>query len=166
MELRTKSGQMGRLLQFPANDRVICAFSLSPENVIKRFEARTASLSKRLDAIAQCAEHGWPIGLRFDPILYFNGFESHYHDLVEAVFARIDPAQVHSISIGPMRFPKAYFSKIKKLYPEEPLFAQAFEKRGSTLSYGKEREQQLEQAVLNPLREAGITENKLFRCYV
>jgi len=165
MELRTKSALVEPLMQFEASEHIVCAFSLSPELIIKHTEHRTASLEKRLQAIKKCADHGWPIGLRFDPVIYFHHYEQAYQDLIEQVLSVVPKDRIHSISVGPMRFPKDYFVTMKKLYPEEPLFSQYFENNGNVLTYPKDIEQAITQAVIQPLLESGISEKLLFRCY-
>lgn len=165
MELRTKSALVDPLMQFKASEHIVCAFSLSPEIIIKHTEHRTASLVKRLEAIKKCAEHGWPIGLRFDPIIYFYGYEEAYKQLIDQVFAVLPRQSIHSISIGPLRFPKDYFNTIKKLYPDEPLLAQYFCKQGNILTYPSEIEKSITEAVINPLLDYGVSEKLLFRCY-
>ena len=38
--------------------------------MVKEFEDKTPSLSKRLKAIIKLQNLGWSIGLRFDPLIY------------------------------------------------------------------------------------------------
>ena len=165
MELRTKSALVDPLMQFEASEHIVCAFSLSPELIIKHTEHRTASLAKRLEAIKKCAEHGWPIGLRFDPVIYFHGYEQAYQDLVKQVFEILPLDRLHSVSVGPLRFPKDYFNTIKKLYPDEPLLAQYFENKQGVLTYPQDIEQAITAAVIQPLLDHGVNEKLLFRCY-
>jgi spore photoproduct lyase len=165
MEIRTKSALVEPLLKFEASEHIVCAFSLSPDIIIKNTEHRTASLEKRLQAIKKCAEHGWPIGLRFDPVIYFHNYEQAYRDLIDQVFKILPKESIHSISVGPMRFPKDYFNTIKKLYPDEPLFAQYFENNGNVLTYPQDIEAAITQAVIGPLLDYGVSEKLLFRCY-
>ena len=67
---------------------------------------------------------GWPIGLRFDPIVYHDNYQASFSHLLETIFATIDANQLHSVSLGAFRLPKNNFRQINKLYPDEPLFAQ------------------------------------------
>ena len=143
----------------------MCAFSLSPELIVNKLEDRTASLAKRLQAIKKCADHGWPIGLRFDPIIYFHHYEQAYQKLIEQVFEVVSVDAIHSISVGPLRFPKDYFKIIKNLYPEEPIFSQYFELNNQILTYPSDIESALTHAVIKPLQDYGIDYEKIFRCY-
>ena len=38
-------------------------------------------MARRLEAIAALQERGWPIGLRFDPLIYDHAYEERYRDL-------------------------------------------------------------------------------------
>lgn len=165
LELRSKSTQISRLLAHQAMPNVVCAFSVAPQVVVEQLEHRCASLAQRIKAMCQCAENGWFIGLRFDPLIYFDNFAKENAQLVAAILEQVPAEQIHSISVGPLRFPKAYFKTIKNLYPDEPLLAQHFSVQGNTVSYVKAQEEQLVASVLTPLSEHGIDNNKLFRCY-
>lgn len=123
LELRTKSLRARDLLNHAPQENVIAAFSLTPEPISKAYELGVPPLENRLNLMKQLAEAGWPIGLRLDPVIHHQGFEEHYQQLLEEIFRRLTPDQVHSVSLGLMRFPKSMHKQIARLYPEEPLFA-------------------------------------------
>ena len=55
----------------------------------------------------------------------------------------VDPVKIHSVTMGPMRFPKAMYERILHLFPRDPLFAlQEMELRNKQMTYdpGTERE--------------------------
>ena len=85
---------------------------------------------------------GWLVGLRIDPLIDYKNFEERYRALFDKLFANLLLIPVHSVSLGAFRVPVSYFKKMEKLYPEEPLFAGKFEKRGNFTGY----RQQIEQA--------------------
>ena len=84
---------------------------------------------------------GWPVGVRIDPLIDCVDFEGRYRTLFDKLFANLPPDSVHSVSLGAFRVPVSYFKKMEKLYPEEPLFAGKFEKRGNFTGYRQEVEQ-------------------------
>lgn len=123
LEIRTKSTQIRSLLKRKPLDNAVVAYSLSPGGIVEAIEHKTPSLQKRIDALAQLQEAGWPIGLRFDPLIAADNFESIYKRMFEQVFEKLDCAKIHSVSLGTFRLPKSFHRTITKLYPDEPMFA-------------------------------------------
>ena len=143
LELRTKSVQIQGLLNCDAIDNCVVAYSLSPAEIAQSVEHGAPPIKQRLQAMKRLAEHGWSIGLRFDPLIHHRNFETNYRELFAAVFEVVKPEQIHSISFGPMRFPKAMFDTITNLYPKEKLFAGPMDKRGTMISYEAEVEKSM-----------------------
>ncbi|QPK63000.1 DNA photolyase [Methylomonas sp. LL1] len=135
LELRTKSTQIRSLLNRAVVPRCIVAFSLSPETVADKVEARAPSVAKRIEAAAKLQQQGWQIGLRFDPLIYQHDYRRQYRDLFEQVFAVINAETLHSASLGVFRLPEQYFKKIHKLYPDEKLFASPLQTASGMVSY-------------------------------
>jgi len=141
LELRTKSTQIRGLLQRDPLPRCVVAFSLSPDTVADKVEDKTPSLTKRIEAAAKLQRQGWPIGLRFDPLIYQHQYREQYHSLFEQVFSVIDAQALHSVSLGVFRLPDHFFKKIHKLYPDERLFAGPLQSASGMVSYRNELEQ-------------------------
>lgn len=163
LELRTKSTQIRPLLKREAMPNCVVAFSLSPEEIVNALEHKTASLEKRLQAAATLAERGWPIGLRFDPVIGTENFEDIYTRLFDRVFDSLPDTAIHSVSLGPFRLPKPFYKKLIQLYPEEPMFAVDMQNRDKMMSY----EQDAEQRMLRFCRASilqKIPQEKFFPC--
>jgi len=143
VELRTKSTQIRSLLNRTPFERCIVAFSLSPDEIATKVEDKAPSLQRRLDALCKLQDRGWPIGLRFDPLIFQTGYQQQYKDLFEQVFSRIEPELLHSVSLGVFRLPEKYFKKIHKLYPDEKLFASPLENSQKMVSYKSALEQEM-----------------------
>ncbi|HEY8094641.1 MAG TPA: radical SAM protein [Methylobacter sp.] len=143
LELRTKSTQVRSLLNREPLLRCIVAFSLSPDEIAKKVEAKAPSVERRLDALCKLQEQGWQIGLRFDPLIYQSGYEQQYSELFEQVFSRIDLNRLHSVSLGVFRLPENFFKKLHKLYPEEKLFAGPLVSQQGMVSYKQELEKEM-----------------------
>ncbi|GAB4263801.1 MAG: deoxyribodipyrimidine photo-lyase [Methylomicrobium sp.] len=163
LELRTKSTQVRTLLEREPLPRCIVAFSLSPEPVAEKVEAGAPPLVRRLDAMVKLQTQGWPLGLRFDPLIYTRDYQLYYRDLFEQVFARIDPSALHSVSLGVFRLPENYFKKMHRLYPEAKLFAGPLVAKQGMVSYRDE----LEREMIDYCSEALLTyisQDKFFPC--
>ncbi|OQK16620.1 DNA photolyase [Methyloprofundus sedimenti] len=163
MELRTKSTQVRHLLDTPAFERCIVAFSFTPDEIASALEHKAPAISKRLDALNKLQNHGWPIGLRFDPIIYEDEYQLHYQNLFKTVFAKINPDTLHSVSLGVFRLPDKYFKKIHKLYPEEKLFVSPLESKQGMMSYKTALEDEMMTFCTHELL-AYIPEEKFFPC--
>jgi len=105
LELRTKSANVEAILPLAHGGRTVVSWTLTPASVVSEYERGAATLEQRLDAAARCADAGYPIGLRFDPMIHYNGWRREYRRLVEAIAARLDAASIHSIVLGGFRFP-------------------------------------------------------------
>ena len=143
LEIRTKSTQIRSLLTRPAIDNCVIAYSLSPEAIVSAEEHKTPSLTKRINALKSLQQHGWKVGLRFDPLLKSDNFEQLYSTLFEQVFSELDIAAIHSVSLGPFRLPKQFFKKMIRLYPESKLLSASMNMRDNMLSYDEQTESNL-----------------------
>ncbi|MBI4925331.1 MAG: hypothetical protein HY843_05350 [Bdellovibrio sp.] len=123
LELKTKSDVVEPLLSLEHNGKTVVSWSLNPESVIRREEHKTASLVKRLAAMAKVYRAGYLIGLHFDPMIYFEGFEKDYEDLVIRIFQVITPERVAWISIGSLRFNPEMKKTIENNFPKTMLTA-------------------------------------------
>jgi spore photoproduct lyase len=163
LELRTKSTQVRSLLNREPWPRCIVAFSLNPDEIAKKVEAKAPTLARRLDALAKLQEQGWPIGLRFDPMIYQTGYQQQYRQLFEQVFSIINVDQLHSVSLGAFRLPEKFFKKMHKLYPDERLFAGPLANQQGMVSYRQDLEQEMTQYCSEQLLRF-IPELKFFPC--
>ena len=165
LELRTKSANIRPLLQHQPIGNCVVAFSLSPELVAQEFDHKAPPVLKRLQAMQQLAAAGWKIGLRFDPLIDVEEFEILYQQFIEQIFLTVPAAAIHSVSVGPLRFPQKMYQKIVKLYPREKLFAQSLTKRSQNYSYSPERELYMKNIVLENLQNY-LNKNLLFECSI
>jgi len=163
LELRTKSTQIRDLLNRPALSNCVVAFSLSPDNIVDALEAKTPSLNKRIDAIKKLQEKGWPIGLRFDPLIYHDDFQNNYANLFAEVFNVIDLSRLHSVSLGNFRMPEKFFQNMVKLYPREKMFSAAMQTKDGMVSYAEEKEKAMLQFCEQTLLKY-IPKDKYFPC--
>ncbi len=135
LELRTKSVQTKPMLQTDPFPNCVMAYSLTPEPMARVLDERAPSVARRIETMGKLARHGWSIGLRFDPLIHGAQWEHHYNTLFEEVFAAVPEERIHSVSYGPMRFPKKMHKDIVRLYPESPLLAGPTEEKSGMVAY-------------------------------
>lgn len=122
LELRTKSTQISSLLRLEPVPNCIIAMSFTTEDAAREWEHQVPAIEKRLAALGRLQDAGWPVALRFEPLLPEADSKAH-EELFEAIFRRLRADRLHSVSTGLFRMPADYFRNTLKLYPDEPLFA-------------------------------------------
>ncbi|MEE8142077.1 MAG: hypothetical protein V3T77_03175 [Planctomycetota bacterium] len=128
-------------------------------------EHKVPSVARRIQAMGRLAELGWKIGLRFDPLIYHDNFRDSYSELFRSVFAELKPECIHSVSLGPLRFPKRVFDSMVKLYPHEPLLAGPLEENSGLVSTRREIQEKMLEFCRGALL-GWVPETRLFPCAV
>lgn len=103
LDLKTKTDCIGELLALDPRGQVVVSWSVNAEAVIARDEPGTASLAARLAAARRVQGAGYRVGLHFDPLVEFDGWERGYGDAVDAAAAAIDRRQLAWVSLGSLR---------------------------------------------------------------
>lgn len=165
LELRSKSTQIRTLLTEEPISNVIAAFSLVPDLIARRVEHKAPSIEKRLTAIQKLVEAGWQIGIRFDPLIQIQDFKYHYTQLVDRLKAIIPVSQLHSVSIGTLRFPTKMLDKLQAMYPKDPLLLYPFSQTDGVSSYAKSLEKSLKSDIRS-LIDSWVGVEKVFSCEV
>ncbi len=118
MEVRTKSTNIQEILDLwfvPKNTEF--AFSLNPDELIKKYEKWTPSLDDRIKAINKLLEHGYKVWLRFLPLLPVKNYENIYKEFVEYIKNSIDIKKIHSSFASGLLYTKEDYNNILKKYP-------------------------------------------------
>jgi spore photoproduct lyase len=104
LELKSKWASIDHLAPY-LNPYTVISFSVAPDKAIRREEKRTSPLYKRLKAARKAQELGSFVGLHFDPVIIYDGFEKDYEYLIEDIGRLLDPDRIIWISLGLLRFP-------------------------------------------------------------
>ncbi len=124
LKLRTKSSAVEPLMDLDHQGKTVVSWTLNPPEIIAKEEIATAPLEKRLMAMEKVARCGYPIGLHFDPMILFNGWQNAYEGLIKMVFSAVRPKDVIWISVGSLRFNPEMKKKIENNYPSSKITAQ------------------------------------------
>jgi spore photoproduct lyase len=103
LELKSKWASI-RPVQDVINPYTVVSFSLAPPTIIAHEEKRTSPLHRRLKTLRQAQDLGSFVGLHFDPIIIYPGFEKDYYNLVEDISRTLDLKRVIWVSMGMLRF--------------------------------------------------------------
>ncbi len=122
LELKTKSDQIESLLDLDHQRRTVISWSFTPAQMVEEEERGTASIKQRAEAAQKCQEAGYPIGLHFDPMIDYKGWEEGYERLVADLFDRIDPRRVIWVSLGGFRYPPRLRGIAEERFPQTRIF--------------------------------------------
>lgn len=123
IEIRTKSAFDVRTLSLPpANrnpdasglNRIIFAWTLSPDPVAARYEHGAPPLSSRIAAINRALENGCTVRLCFDPMIAVKDYRKEYETMYEQVFSQIDAARIFDVGIGVFRISASYINSMRE----------------------------------------------------
>jgi len=142
---------------------VVTAFSFTPQEISDALEKGVPSVKARLQAVRRLAKNGWKLGVRLDPIIDCLDFDQRYQSLISDIFSEVPEESIHSVSLGPFRLPEPFFKRMEKLYPDEPLFAGNLDRRGRSVSYPQEVENQRISSCKDYLLQH-LPPEKLFLC--
>ena len=113
-EFKTKSAAVAGLLAGPqAQPHIVVSWSLNPEAACRREEHGAPPLARRLRALAAVQQKGYRIGVHFDPLLLFPGWQRAYRGLIRELAAVVRPDRLAWWSLGSLRFPPALREAIR-----------------------------------------------------
>ena len=164
-ELRTKSVNIETLLGLKPLSNCVVAFSLSPAKVADALDKKAPRINKRIRALQKLAKSGWLVGLRLDPLIYCDNWKGLYSELIEEIMTDLEIMNLHSVSFGPLRYPKKMYKTIEALYPEEKLFAFPLQTTGTLVSYGPEIENEMANYIQEELKKY-LEADRIFQCLI
>ncbi|MEO0795378.1 MAG: spore photoproduct lyase family protein [Verrucomicrobiota bacterium] len=135
IEMRTKSGNWAALQDLEPHPRAVLAWTLSPQEIIERYEQDTAPVNQRLKALSLASQAGWPVRLCFDPVLPNANWRSSYRELFTETFARIPPNNVVDVSLGVFRLNTEYFNRLKKNRPDTDLAYRFYHRENGVVTH-------------------------------
>lgn len=109
----TKSDNIDNILALPHNGHTIVAWSINNEAVSRKFEIGAPPFAKRLEAARKVQEAGYPIRIRLDPIVPFDGWKAAYKDTINQIFSKISPERV---TLGTLRFEKGFYNMRNSIF--------------------------------------------------
>jgi len=163
LEIRTKSANFKAISGYydQPTENVILAWTLSPREIIDKYEKNTPSLEARLSAMAEAARRGWLLRACFDPVLLTAGWEKLYSSCIDDTFSVLDPSWLLDVSVGVFRVSAEYLKKMRKLRPESEILAYPFIKADGACTY-KEADVALVLPYIKSCLEKYLPSEKIF----
>ncbi len=127
LELKSKSVAISGLLDYPGEiGETVVSWSLNAPQVCAKEEGHAATIEERLTAAALCRQRGYRIGLHFDPLLYFSGWQDEYRKTVASIFDHLKGDDIIWISIGAFRFMPQVKEELRANHPQTNITAGEF----------------------------------------
>ena len=158
LEIRTKSANRAVV---PA-DNIIYSFTLSPEEIIERYEHHTASLDARLKAVRDAYDSGCKVRLCFDPLMYVSDYASCYNTFMDKVLSEVDFTKVFDISVGAFRISKEYLKNLRRSCPMSPATEFPFVNDNGYSVYPEKIASKMKELVISRLCE--VTDGRKIFC--
>ncbi len=114
LELKSKWAGLDHL-RSSLNPYVVVSFSLAPQRIVDMEEKGTSPVAKRLKALKKAQDWGCLVGLHFDPVIVYDGFEDDYARLIDEIADTLDLSRVIWASMGCLRF----VPRLMKLFLDE-----------------------------------------------
>ncbi len=96
-----KSDRVDFLLDYDHRGHTVCCWSLSHATQARVVDPRTASMEDRLLSARKCQEAGYPVRIRFSPMVPTLGWERDIRHMIQRMFAEIKP---EVLTIEPLRY--------------------------------------------------------------
>jgi spore photoproduct lyase len=109
----TKSDNVDGILDLAHNGHTIIAWSLNNKEVSRKFEIGAPPFERRLKAAAKVQDAGYPLRIRLDPIVPFNGWQEAYADTIEQIFMATSPER---ITLGTLRFEEGFYNMRNSIF--------------------------------------------------
>ena len=116
VEVRTKAACTPLLRQMEPCERLIFAFTLSPEEVVK-MEEKTPSLTARLQAVREAIDRGHPVRLCFDPMMLVPAWRTAYARLTDTLGEALGAERLRKVrdfSVGTFRISREYLPSLRR----------------------------------------------------
>lgn len=113
----TKSDNVDDILDLPHNGHTIIAWSMNNAAVSRKFEIGAPTFRRRLAAARKVQKAGYPLRIRLDPIVPFNGWKEAYADTIRHILSEVSPERV---TLGTLRFEKGFYNMRKTIFTTRP----------------------------------------------
>ncbi|WP_309118776.1 spore photoproduct lyase [Paenibacillus sp.] len=119
----TKFNNVEPLLGLEHNGHTRIRFSVNADYVIRHFEPGTSSFADRIEAAGKVARAGYPLGFIIAPIIWHEGWEDGYAELLRKLKAEVPPEAEPTLTFELIqhRFTKTAKRVIEARYPKSKL---------------------------------------------
>ena len=113
----TKSDNVDDILDLRHNGHTIIAWSINNIDVSRKFEIGAPTFDRRLNAARRVQDAGYPLRIRLDPIVPFDGWQIAYTETVKTIFDTVQPER---ITLGTLRFESGFYKMRNSIFTSGP----------------------------------------------
>ncbi|MBO94698.1 MAG: hypothetical protein CMI32_07360 [Opitutales bacterium] len=139
-EIRTKSTNFHSISGLEPTDRVLLAWTLSPNEVASRYEQGAPSPKQRVLAAKEAVDRGWRIRLCFDPVIPIDGWRELYTECVNEAFGALPIDGIQDATVGTFRMAADHLRVARKNRPEVELLHQNWEVRDGVVALPRDEQ--------------------------
>ena len=143
-------------------DNMILAVTMSPDEVISKYEKYTPKLDSRILMAKAAIEKNMPVRLCFDPMMFIKDYKDAYGNTVDIIFSKISPESLRDVSLGSFRISKDYIKNFRKSYPDSGTAFFPYEMREGYYQYPEDIRIEMEDFLYEKLLNY-LPEEKIFR---
>lgn len=151
IEIRTKSNQYKMIQGLQPSQNVILAWTVSPDEIIKKYESKTPTLNRRLKDIQAALGDGWKVRICFDPVLHVKNWKQIYAEFIDKFFSEIDSDKIWDISLGTFRINADYLKKMKKMRTNSDILYYPFEREKNLSVYPEKKSKEILDLMINKI---------------
>ena len=162
IEIRTKSGRSDLFEKMTPCNRVIFAYTVSPEQIILSYEHETGHFEERIKAVSEGLRRGFPVRLCFDPMIFVPEWETAYQEMLRRIAEQVDLRQIRDFSVGSFRISDSYLKPMRHAMPECAVVQYPFELDGVYYHYPMTLTQQMERFLVKEIMTY-VPDARIFR---
>jgi len=163
-EFKTKSVNIGNLLEIKTAPNITVGWSVNPQNIISSCEFLTPSLEQRLEAAAKVAKHGFKTAFHFDPVILHEGWKDNYKETILKIKNTVPPQSIMWISIGTLRFNRELKKFIETRFKNNKILDEEFTLDfDGKLRYPQEKRKEV-YSYLVPIIKENIPNAQVYLC--
>lgn len=127
LELKTKIALSDNYFaKFKPDPRIIFAWSVNTEKIIRSEEKGASSLEKRLESAKKAVKYGFTVAFHFDPIIFYEEAEKEYPQVLEKILNSVPLENIAWISLGTLRYPKDLKTIAESRFPKTKIYSHEF----------------------------------------
>ncbi len=151
VEVRTKCANIHEWDNLDPDKNMIYAFTISPAEVINKYEKKTPAFEQRLKCIKELLDRGFQIRLCYDPMIYCDEWEKAYSDMLKEISDAIDLNRILDFSIGSFRISQDYMKNMRRLNPDSAVAWFPYENINGVYQYPEKIKESMQDFLLKEL---------------
>ncbi|MDD4956269.1 MAG: hypothetical protein PHH49_01180 [Candidatus Omnitrophica bacterium] len=160
LELKTKSASINNILENnEPHEHVVMSWSVNARMITERYEKGCSSMDDRIRCMVEAAGKGFRIGLHFDPIIYYKGWETGYSDVIREICSRQEVLdRLAWVSLGTLRYAPGLKQIAERRFCDNLIYyaGDIAEDKDGKLRYSNELRENIYRTMADLLRKGGV----------